>query len=477
MATGALPAALASLTLLIETAARRRDLTVYVCTQAVRIVLAKLHAQGTLPTLPHANLVALSTALGLLHQQRAHGTSRGLTHSLLAVLNPEPGQEWWQRVPRLSHAIQQVRPALLRYLLRPLHVRPALEQQLAHVLETSAMGALTGVALKLGLKLVQHLHQSSPRAGQAAGRSLPLIRVLALYPALFKATELLLGHFRGHHSDASSRAALAGGVATLALHKTVSPALSAYFLGKALDGRFDCARTDTGQDVALFASAAAVIVHFAIFEPQRLPASYNMFLNKVTGAHTPHAPQTHTQAPSPHRHTHIRRQREDAIKSVGAKKRKARKPRLALQQRTPAAEAQLLSERFLSFVDHGSYNAIAVSSAAADGHSLDSNAGTPTTTVFLRIRPKVRQAAVQDTGEDDPDIIQAVENTVIFDDVKCPDKEERFKPYTFDRVFQPGLAQADVFDQALQPYLRHFVAGFNVCLFCYGQTGSGKTHT
>ncbi|KAJ4846191.1 hypothetical protein Tsubulata_049726 [Turnera subulata] len=54
--------------------------------------------------------------------------------------------------------------------------------------------------------------------------------------------------------------------------------------------------------------------------------------------------------------------------------------------------------------------------------------------------------------------------------------ESKNKSYSFDRVFQPGSSQDEVFSE-VEPVIKSVIDGYNACIFAYGQTGTGKTFT
>lgn len=56
------------------------------------------------------------------------------------------------------------------------------------------------------------------------------------------------------------------------------------------------------------------------------------------------------------------------------------------------------------------------------------------------------------------------------------ESDARKRAFEFDHIFPPPASQEDVYAQ-VEPFIRSFLDGFNVCLFAYGVTNSGKTYT
>ncbi|XP_062172990.1 kinesin-like protein KIN-14T isoform X2 [Alnus glutinosa] len=54
--------------------------------------------------------------------------------------------------------------------------------------------------------------------------------------------------------------------------------------------------------------------------------------------------------------------------------------------------------------------------------------------------------------------------------------DNKSKSYSFDKVFQPGSSQDEVFSE-VEPVIKSALDGYNACIFAYGQTGTGKTFT
>jgi kinesin family protein C1 len=98
--------------------------------------------------------------------------------------------------------------------------------------------------------------------------------------------------------------------------------------------------------------------------------------------------------------------------------------------------------------------------------------------VFCRVRPTLGddEGPAEITFPDDAEeckeiVIRGEEKTSALGKVTAASH-----PFNFDRVFGPGSANADVFDEISQ-LVQSALDGYNVCIFCYGQTGSGKTFT
>ncbi|EMD40693.1 hypothetical protein CERSUDRAFT_149007 [Gelatoporia subvermispora B] len=90
------------------------------------------------------------------------------------------------------------------------------------------------------------------------------------------------------------------------------------------------------------------------------------------------------------------------------------------------------------------------------------------------------------------DVIQIVDDRVLtFDpDEKDPSRSfvergfvrpgtKRYKDrrFIFDRVFDHGARQQDVYQGTARPLLKNLLDGYNATIFAYGATGCGKTHT
>eukprot|EP00747_Dinoflagellata_sp_TGD_P184559 gnl/TRDRNA2_/TRDRNA2_40276_c0_seq1.p1 gnl/TRDRNA2_/TRDRNA2_40276_c0~~gnl/TRDRNA2_/TRDRNA2_40276_c0_seq1.p1 ORF type:complete len:910 (-),score=145.67 gnl/TRDRNA2_/TRDRNA2_40276_c0_seq1:115-2811(-) len=99
--------------------------------------------------------------------------------------------------------------------------------------------------------------------------------------------------------------------------------------------------------------------------------------------------------------------------------------------------------------------------------------------VFVRVRPLLPREAKQSTCLD----VAQLENWEPPPkwDGPPPDKIVagglQGREFVFDRVFERGASQEEVYQTVGKPIVDSVLAGHNACLFAYGQTGSGKTHT
>ncbi|KXS14690.1 kinesin-domain-containing protein [Gonapodya prolifera JEL478] len=97
--------------------------------------------------------------------------------------------------------------------------------------------------------------------------------------------------------------------------------------------------------------------------------------------------------------------------------------------------------------------------------------------VFCRVRPvggsEDATTAVISYPQGEEGGIELVQSFDSADGLKITTKSY---PFTFDRVFQPGTSQEQIFGEISQ-LVQSALDGYNVCVFAYGQTGSGKTYT
>lgn len=90
------------------------------------------------------------------------------------------------------------------------------------------------------------------------------------------------------------------------------------------------------------------------------------------------------------------------------------------------------------------------------------------------------------------DIVQIVDDRILTFDPEERDKTRAFvergfvppgtkrykdKRFMFDRVFDSGARQGDVYEATAKPLLSGLLDGYNATVFAYGATGCGKTHT
>ncbi|OTB00421.1 hypothetical protein M426DRAFT_324289 [Hypoxylon sp. CI-4A] len=94
----------------------------------------------------------------------------------------------------------------------------------------------------------------------------------------------------------------------------------------------------------------------------------------------------------------------------------------------------------------------------------------PETDDLIKFKPKA--------SELDEDKIDGLSIPMERKDLRDPSKMIADKPkeFNFERVFDEGCSNKDVFDEISQ-LVQSVMDGKKVCIFCYGQTGSGKTYT
>lgn len=63
------------------------------------------------------------------------------------------------------------------------------------------------------------------------------------------------------------------------------------------------------------------------------------------------------------------------------------------------------------------------------------------------------------------------------DDTVALNSTETTAPFTYDRVFDMGCQQSDIFDFSIRNTVEDVMNGYNGTVFAYGQTGAGKSYT
>ncbi|XP_015212225.2 kinesin-like protein KIF6 isoform X2 [Lepisosteus oculatus] len=97
--------------------------------------------------------------------------------------------------------------------------------------------------------------------------------------------------------------------------------------------------------------------------------------------------------------------------------------------------------------------------------------------IFARVKPAKRSTAVYSVDHDEHGS-SSVEFLVPRDlaDGFINNKKESYR-FRFQKVFDQGAKQEDIFENIAKPVADSVLAGYNGTIFAYGQTGSGKTFT
>lgn len=98
--------------------------------------------------------------------------------------------------------------------------------------------------------------------------------------------------------------------------------------------------------------------------------------------------------------------------------------------------------------------------------------------VFVRVRPLLGEEKENHFPYEFPDANKATKIQLLQDKTSSIGKEKEVltSEFEFDKVFNPGASQTDVFKE-ISALVQSALDGYNVCIFTYGQTGSGKTFT
>ncbi|KAG7466056.1 hypothetical protein MATL_G00160760 [Megalops atlanticus] len=98
--------------------------------------------------------------------------------------------------------------------------------------------------------------------------------------------------------------------------------------------------------------------------------------------------------------------------------------------------------------------------------------------IFARIRPTKKTTSVYSIDDDEEKAGSTLEFVVPRDlaDGFVNNKKESYR-FRFQKVFDQGAKQDDIFETIAKPVADSVLAGYNGTIFAYGQTGSGKTFT
>ncbi|BHF81374.1 Kinesin-related protein 6 [Sparganum proliferum] len=91
---------------------------------------------------------------------------------------------------------------------------------------------------------------------------------------------------------------------------------------------------------------------------------------------------------------------------------------------------------------------------------------------FLRLKPSTKPSSIAAKISRKPDLCK-----FYIVDKKPSFEAKRVDRFTFADIFEPSIAQEDIFREVAKPVIENALAGYNGTIFAYGQSGSGKTYT
>lgn len=191
---------------------------------------------------------------------------------------------------------------------------------------------------------------------------------------------------------------------------------------------------------------------------------------------------------------------QEQVAQLRASVSKARRASIAPMQRAPPAESTHASAAALCAAEEAAQTAMDAAAAASDDamearkeaaaalsnakhwQSVAAEAQAENRALFsqiLELKGNIRVFArvrPLNSAEQDEGGAVDVHGSSLRVDPPASAKNGAVKAFSFDRVFGPTTAQAEVYEE-VAPLVRSVLDGYNSVIFAYGQTGSGKTYS